>query len=82
MMKTPIKKTTADVPPSVASEYAKAPAKQAISEAVGDGYTETKKMQKGAQGGSKQFGLPRSPGKGAPGVVLRVHISPGNKENM
>jgi len=57
-----MKKTTADVPPSVANEYAKAPRAQAISEATGDGYTKTKPMQAGStKGASKgQFGLPKS----------------------
>ena len=58
-----MKKTTADVPPSVASEYAKAPRVQAVAEATGDGYTKTKLMQKAGTttGASKgQFGLPKS----------------------
>jgi len=67
------KKTTADVPPKVAGEYAKARRPQAVSEAVGDGYTKTKKMQKARSGmGKEQFGLPKTPGKG---LMLRVHIS-------
>ena len=41
-----MKKTTADVPPSVASEYKKAPRAQAVAEATGDGYTDTKNMKK------------------------------------
>jgi hypothetical protein len=52
-------KTTADVPPSVAPEYAKARRPDAVAQATGDGYTTTKKMQKGAQE-PKQFGLPKS----------------------
>lgn len=69
-------KTTADVPPQVAAEYAKAPRAQAVSEATGDGYTKTKKMQKGAQvKAPSQFGLPKSPPKG-PGVRLRITIHP------
>jgi hypothetical protein len=85
-------KTTADVPPQVANEHSKATRGQAVSEATGAGYTTTKKMQKAQQGGksNSQFGLPRSPGKGmpmgpgkGPGVVLRVHISPGgDKDGM
>ena len=63
-------KTTADVPPQVANEYSKARRGQAISEATGDGYTTTKKMQKGAQQKS-QFGLPKSPG-----VHLRIRVMP------
>jgi hypothetical protein len=56
-----MKKTTADVPPFVASEYAKAPRAQAVSEAVGDGYTKTKIMQKARASKSKgQFGLPKT----------------------
>lgn len=71
-----MKKTTADVPPQVAKEYAKAPRGQAIAEATGDGYTKTKKMQKGQQpgkhgGGGQQFGLPKSPG-----IHLRVSLRP------
>ena len=56
-------KTTADVPPSVASEYAKAPRPQAVAEATGDGYTKTKLMQKAGTttGAAKgQYGLPKS----------------------
>jgi len=63
-------KTTADVPPQVAKEYAKAPRPQAVAEATGDGYTKTKKMQKGQQQKS-QFGLPKSPG-----VHLRIRVMP------
>jgi len=62
-MKIP-KKTTADVPPFVAKEYAKAPRPQAIAEATGDGYTMTEKMHKAARK-KGQFGLPvsdKSPG--------------------
>jgi len=69
-MKIPTKKTTADVPPQVAKEYAKAPRPQAISEATGDGYTKTKAMQKGMKQKS-QFGLPKSPG-----IHLRVSLRP------
>jgi hypothetical protein len=70
-------KTTADVPRSVASEYAKTPRPNAVASADGDGYAKTKKMQKAQQPGksSSQFGLPPSPGKG-PGVRLRIHITP------
>ena len=54
-------KTTADVPPRVASEYAKAPRAHAASEAVGDGYTKTKAMREARASPSKgQFGLPKS----------------------
>ena len=70
-MKLPTKKkTTADVPPQVAKEYAKAPRPHAVAEATGDGYTKTKAMQKGMQQKS-QFGLPKSPG-----VRLRIHVIP------
>jgi len=58
-----MKKTTADVPPSVADEYAKAPRGQAIAEATGDGYTTTRRMQQAGstKGASKgQYGLPKS----------------------
>lgn len=74
-------KTTADVPPDVASEYSKARRPQAVSEAVGDGYTKTKKMQKArsSPASSKQFGLPKSPPKGqSPGLRLRITVSPDN----
>ena len=69
-MKFP-KKTTADVPPSVAAEYRKAPRGQAVSEATGDGYTDTAKMKKGKMAPKGQFGLPKSPG-----VRLRIHVIP------
>ena len=52
-------KTTADVPPSVASEYKKAPRAQAAAEATGDGYTTTRPMKK-AQRSKSQFGLPKT----------------------
>jgi hypothetical protein len=74
-------KTTADVPPQVAKEYSKAPRGQAISEATGDGYTKTKKMQKGAQNPGSQFGLPKSPSKG-PGLHLRISIHPDTDKDM
>ena len=53
-------KTTADVPPSVASEFAKAPRPSAASEAIASGYTKTKAMQEARSSPSKQFGLPKS----------------------
>lgn len=54
-------KTTADVPRSVASEYSKAPRPHAVSEAIGDGYTKTRQMQKARSSPAKgQFGLPKS----------------------
>jgi len=54
-------KTTADVPPKVAAEYAKAPRAHAVAEAIGDGYTKTGAMQKARASRSKgQFGLPKS----------------------
>jgi hypothetical protein len=74
------KKTTADVPPQVANEYAKAPRGQAVSEATGDGYTKTKAMQKGAMPGKgkSQFGLPKSPG-----LHLRISVRPDtDKDKM
>ena len=52
-----IPKTTASVPPDVASEFKKARAPQAASEATGAGYTKTKPMF-GAK--TSQFGLPKS----------------------
>lgn len=69
-----MKKTTADVPPKVASEYGKASRPEAVAEATADGYAKTKKMQKGAQS-KGQFGLPKSPGKG-PGLHLRISVRP------
>jgi hypothetical protein len=68
------KKTTADVPPDAASEFAKAPRSSAIADATGTGYTTTKKMQQGQQS-KGQFGLPPSPGKG-PGVRLKITVHP------
>ena len=63
-------KTTADVPPQIANEYAKAPRAHATSEAIGDGYTKTKIMQKArASRKSGQFGLPKS-GKGLKPVKM------------
>ena len=67
-----MKKTTADVPPKVAGEYAKARRPEAVAEATGDGYAKTGKMQKGAVPKSKsQFGLPKSPG-----LHLRISVRP------
>jgi len=79
-MKFP-KKTTADVPPSVAAEYRKAPRGQAVSEATGDGYTDTAKMKKGKMAPKGQFGLPPSPGKG-PGLHLRISVRPDTDKDM
>jgi hypothetical protein len=73
-------KTTADVPPDVASEFSKARRPEAVAEAEGTGYTKTKKMQKGAQS-KGQFGLPQSPGKG-PGVHLRIKVMPDTDMDM
>lgn len=58
-------KTTADVPPSVASEYSRATRPHAVAEADGDGYTKTRPMQKAQQPPAKkgQYGLPKSPKK-------------------
>jgi hypothetical protein len=78
-------KTTADVPPDAASEFAKARRPSAIADATGSpGYTTTKTMQKGMQPGkgSKQFGLPKSPPKGGPGVVLHVRVVDTDKDKM
>jgi hypothetical protein len=72
-------KTTADVPPNAASEFAKARRPSAIADATGSpGYTTTKAMQKGMQPGkgSKQFGLPKSPPKGGSGLRLRISVRP------
>jgi hypothetical protein len=79
----PPMKTTADVPPGAAAEFAKARRPEAVAEADGAGYAKTKKMQKGAQSKS-QFGLPKSSGKGppmqmggnSPGVHLRIRVMP------
>ncbi len=70
------KKTTADVPRSVAAEYGKARRPQAIAEAEGDGYTKTMPMKKAQQSGKSksQFGLPPSPGR--PLLKVRVHVMP------
>lgn len=54
-----MKKTTAEIPPQVAAEYAKASTAQAASEADGNGYTTTKPMKKAAAS-KGQFGLPKS----------------------
>jgi hypothetical protein len=68
-------RTTADVPPQVASEFSRASRPSAIADATGSpGYTTTKKMQKGMQQPS-QFGLPKSPPKG-PGLRLKISIHP------
>jgi hypothetical protein len=68
-------RTTADVPPQVASEFSRASRPSAIADATGSpGYTTTKAMQKGMQRPS-QFGLPPSPGKG-PGLRLKISIHP------
>jgi hypothetical protein len=58
------KKTTADVPPVAALEFAKAPRPEAVAEADGAGYAKTKPLQKAQQSGqrSRQFGLPKSSG--------------------
>lgn len=71
-----MKKTTADVPPKAAGEYAKARRPEAVAEAAGDGYAKTKKMQKGAQQKS-QFGLPKSPG-----LHLRISVRPDTDGDM
>lgn len=55
--KVKVSKTTAAVPPSAASEFAKARAPQAVSEADGHGYTKTKPMFAAK---NVQFGLPKS----------------------
>lgn len=56
------KKTTADVPPVAAMEFAKAARPEAIAEAEGAGYTKTKPLRKAQQPGQhgRQFGLPKS----------------------
>ena len=53
-------KTTAGIPPKVASEYAGARRPSAVSQALGHGYTKTKEMQKARSKPSSQFGLPKS----------------------
>jgi hypothetical protein len=72
-------KTTADVPPSAASEFAKAQRPSAIADATGSpGYTTTKAMQKGMKPGKSksQFGLPKSSPKSGPGLHLRISVRP------
>jgi hypothetical protein len=76
-------KTTADVPPGIANEYAKAQRPSAISQATGDGYTTTKAMQKGLQQ-PKQYGLPKS-GKKPPikmGGGPKGFIKDADKDQM
>ena len=53
-------KTTADIPPSVAPVYDKLNRPSAASQAVADGYTETRELKKARSKPSKQFGLPKS----------------------
>jgi hypothetical protein len=54
-------KTTAHIPPSVAAQYNKLERPSAASQAVADGYTKTKEMQKARSTPAKgQFGLPKS----------------------
>jgi hypothetical protein len=57
-------RTTADVPPVIAADYARARRPEAIAEADGDGYVKTRPMKKAQQPGksSKQYGLPKSTG--------------------
>lgn len=55
------KKTTADVPPGAAAEFAKVPRPTAVADATATGYATTKPMQKGLKSKS-QFGLPKSGG--------------------
>ena len=55
-------KTTADVPPVIAGDYAKLPRSSAVASADGDGYTKTTPMKKAQVKGSNQYGLPRSTG--------------------
>jgi len=72
-----MKKTTADAPPQVAAEYSRARRPEAVAEADANGYTKTKKMQKGAKSPS-QFGLPKSPGKGMQmggPPPIRLHVT-------
>ena len=65
-----MKKTTADIPPSVAAQYNKLERPSAAGQAVADGYTKTKAMQKTRSSPSKgQFGLPKS-GKGLKTVKM------------
>lgn len=56
------KKTTADVPPVAAMEFAKAATPEAVAEAEGAGYTKTKPLAKAQRPGQRhtQFGLPKS----------------------
>ena len=55
-------RTTADVPPFAAKEFAKAPRPSAVADATATGYAKTKPMQKAQQKSSGQFGLPKSGG--------------------
>jgi hypothetical protein len=59
-------KTTANIPPDIAGEYAKAPRASAVAQATGDGYTAPKTPLNSGKGGGGQFGLPKSPGKKPP----------------
>ena len=67
-MKMP--KTTADVPPVIAGDYAKMRQPSAVAQATGDGYTTTKTMNP-AKARPSQFGLPKS-GKGMKTSSMKV----------
>lgn len=60
----PFKKTTADIPPVIANDFAKASRPSAIAEAESTGYVKNMPMKKAQhqQKSSKQFGLPKSGG--------------------
>ena len=67
-------RTTADIPPTVATEFANSPRPSAIADATGSpGYTTTKAMQQGMQSKS-QFGLPKSPVKKKTGGMKAMKI--------
>jgi hypothetical protein len=56
----PFKKTTADIPPVIAKDFAKIPRPSAIAEAEGAGYVKNTPMKKAQQKNKGQFGLPKS----------------------
>lgn len=60
-------RTTADVPPVIAGDYAKLQRPSAVAAAESDGYVKTPPMRQAQQKPSSQFGLPRS-GKGMKSV--------------
>ena len=65
-------KTIANIPPVVATDYARIPRPDAVASADADGYAKTPPMRKAqAPGKSKsQFGLPKS-GKGMKAMKMK-----------